>query len=119
MAAGDVIGYFGLTEPDAGSDPASMRTTGRRTRDEGRAARGHIGYGTLSNVRMANDVARRARAVLGANGITLECPVMRDVVNLESSLTYEGTHQIHTLVPGRALTEQAAFGNGTQAQACQ
>jgi glutaryl-CoA dehydrogenase len=47
--------------------------------------------------------------LLGANGITLEYPVMRHMVNLESVLTYEGTHQIHTLVLGRALTGQNAF----------
>jgi glutaryl-CoA dehydrogenase len=80
-----------------------------RLKDEGRATPEHISYGKFNNVRMATDVARRARALLGANGITLEYPVMRHLVNLESVLTYEGTHQIHTLVLGKALTGHAAF----------
>ena len=80
-----------------------------RLKDEGRVAPEHISYGKFNNVRMATDVARRARALLGANGITLEYPVMRHLVNLESVLTYEGTHQIHTLVLGRALTGHNAF----------
>jgi glutaryl-CoA dehydrogenase len=78
-------------------------------KDAGRIAPEHISYGKFHNVRMATDVARRARALLGANGITLEYPVMRHLVNLESVLTYEGTHQIHTLVLGRALTGHSAF----------
>jgi len=81
-----------------------------RLKDEGRAAPELISYGKFHNVRMAADVARRARALLGANGITLEYPVMRHLVNLESVITYEGTHQIHTLVLGRALTGRNAFG---------
>ena len=78
-------------------------------KDQGRVAPEHISYGKFNNVRMATDVARRARALLGANGITLEYPVMRHLVNLESVVTYEGTHQIHTLVLGRALTGHNAF----------
>jgi glutaryl-CoA dehydrogenase len=80
-----------------------------RLKDADRVTPEHISYGKFSNVRMATDVARRARALLGANGITLEYPVMRHLVNLESVLTYEGTHQIHTLVLGKALTGHAAF----------
>jgi glutaryl-CoA dehydrogenase len=80
-----------------------------RLKDEGRVTPEHISYGKFNNVRMATDVARRARALLGANGITLEYPVMRHLVNLESVLTYEGTHQIHTLILGKALTGHAAF----------
>ena len=80
-----------------------------RLKDAGRVTPEHISYGKFNNVRMATDVARRARALLGANGITLEYPVMRHLVNLESVLTYEGTHQIHTLVLGKALTGHAAF----------
>ena len=80
-----------------------------RLKDDGRLVPEHISYGKFNNVRMATDVARRARALLGANGITLEYPVMRHLVNLESVLTYEGTHQIHTLVLGKALTGHAAF----------
>jgi glutaryl-CoA dehydrogenase len=81
-----------------------------RLKDHGRVTYEHISYGKFANVRMASDVARRARTLLGANGITLEYPVMRHLVNLESVLTYEGTHQIHTLVLGKALTGHAAFG---------
>jgi glutaryl-CoA dehydrogenase len=81
-----------------------------RLKDEHRLSPELISYGKFNNVRMAADVARRARALLGANGITLEYPVMRHLVNLESVLTYEGTHQIHALILGRALTGQNAFG---------
>jgi glutaryl-CoA dehydrogenase len=62
-----------------------------------------------NNVGMALDVARRARNLLGANGILLDYPVVRHLMNLESVYTYEGTHQIHTLVLGKALTGEDAF----------
>jgi glutaryl-CoA dehydrogenase len=62
-----------------------------------------------NNVRMALDVARRCRSILGANGILLEYPVIRHMLNLESVYTYEGTHEIHTLVLGKALTGLSAF----------
>ncbi|MGC4091266.1 MAG: acyl-CoA dehydrogenase family protein [Polyangiaceae bacterium] len=62
-----------------------------------------------NNVRMALEVARSARGLLGANGILLEYPVIRHMLNLESVYTYEGTHEIHTLVLGKALTGQSAF----------
>jgi glutaryl-CoA dehydrogenase len=62
-----------------------------------------------NNVRMALEVARNARGLLGANGILLEYPVIRHMLNLESVYTYEGTHEIHTLVLGRALTGENAF----------
>ena len=61
------------------------------------------------NVRGAIEVARSARTVLGGNGITLEYPVIRHANNLESVLTYEGTHEVHTLVVGQALTGENAF----------
>ena len=53
--------------------------------------------------------AARARTILGANGVTLEYPVIRHMNNLESVLTYEGTHEVHTLVVGQALTGENAF----------
>ena len=56
--------------------------------------------GKMGNVRGAIEVARSARTVLGGNGITLEYPVIRHMNNLESVLTYEGTHEVHTLVVG-------------------
>jgi glutaryl-CoA dehydrogenase len=62
-----------------------------------------------NNVAMALDVARRSRAILGANGILLDYPVMRHMLNLESVYTYEGTHEIHTLVLGKALSGESAF----------
>src|SRR5690606_19730749 len=62
-----------------------------------------------NNVGMALECARRCRALLGANGILLEYPVIRHMLNLESVYTYEGTHEIHTLVLGKALTGLNAF----------
>ena len=59
--------------------------------------------------RKAIEICRTARTVLGANGISLEYPVMRHANNLESVLTYEGTVEMHTLVIGQALTGEAAF----------
>ena len=58
---------------------------------------------------MALEIARAARDILGANGITAEYPVMRHMSNLESVNTYEGTHDIHTLVLGEAVTGLAAY----------
>lgn len=62
-----------------------------------------------NNVRMALQVARSARGLLGANGILLDYPVIRHLLNLESVFTYEGTHEIHTLILGKALTGLEAF----------
>lgn len=62
-----------------------------------------------NSVSKALDIARRARALLGANGILLEYPAIRHAMNLESVYTYEGTHEIHTLVLGKALTGESAF----------
>jgi glutaryl-CoA dehydrogenase len=80
-----------------------------RKRDEGTLTAEQINFGKLTNVRMALGVAREARSVLGANGITLEYPVMRHMNNLESVYTYEGTNEIHTLVLGQAITGISAF----------
>jgi len=63
----------------------------------------------LNNVREALQIAREARGILGANGITLEYPVIRHMNNLESVLTYEGTNEIHTLIVGEALTGLRAY----------
>ncbi len=68
-----------------------------------------MSLGKLNNVREALAIAREARSVLGANGITLEYPVIRHMNNLESVLTYEGTSEIHTLVLGEAITGLAAY----------
>ena len=80
-----------------------------RMKDESRIAPQHVSVGKLNNVRAALEIAREARSVLGANGITLEYPVIRHANNLESVLTYEGTSEIHTLVLGKALTGLDAF----------
>ena len=80
-----------------------------RMKDQGRLLPEHVSMGKLANVNAALDVARAARQVLGANGITLEYPVIRHMNNLESVVTYEGTADIHALVVGNALTGINAF----------
>jgi glutaryl-CoA dehydrogenase len=62
-----------------------------------------------NNVAMALDIARRCRAILGANGILVDYPALRHALNLESVYTYEGTHEVHTLVLGKAFTGEDAF----------
>jgi len=78
-------------------------------KDEGRAHPVMVSLAKRANVRTALDIARSARTVLGANGVTLEYPVARHMANLESVLTYEGTEEVHTLVIGKALTGEDAF----------
>ncbi|MEW1865576.1 acyl-CoA dehydrogenase family protein [Streptomyces sp. NPDC088194] len=68
-----------------------------------------VSFGKLNNVREAIEICRTARTILGANGISLEYPVMRHATNLESVLTYEGTVEMHQLVLGKALTGFDAF----------
>ena len=68
-----------------------------------------VSMGKMNNVRTAIDIARQARTILGANGVTLEYPVIRHAANLESVLTYEGTEEIHALTLGQALTGMSAF----------
>ena len=80
-----------------------------RMKDAGTLATPHVSFGKMDNVAMAREVAGTARSVLGANGITLEYPVMRHMNNRESVYTYEGTNEIHTLILGQAITGQAAF----------
>jgi glutaryl-CoA dehydrogenase len=80
-----------------------------RMKDEGRLRSEHVSMGKLGNVNAALEVARTARQVLGANGVTLEYPVIRHMNNLESVVTYEGTADIHALVIGGALTGIQAF----------
>ncbi|HET9242398.1 MAG TPA: acyl-CoA dehydrogenase family protein [Gaiella sp.] len=81
-----------------------------RKKDAGTLRPEHVSLGKMGNVRGALEVCRAARTVLGANGVTLEYPVIRHMNNLESVLTYEGTHEVHTLVVGQALTGENAFG---------
>jgi glutaryl-CoA dehydrogenase len=80
-----------------------------RLKDAGQLTSAQVSFGKMDNVRTALDIAREARSVLGANGITLEYPVIRHMNNLESVYTYEGTNEIHTLVLGQAITGIPAF----------
>ena len=80
-----------------------------RMKDDGRLSPEQVSFGKLDNVRNALEVARSARSVLGANGITLEYPVIRHMTNLETVYTYEGTNEIHTLILGQAITGIPAF----------
>ena len=80
-----------------------------RRKDAGLLRPEQVSVGKLNNVREAIEICRTARTILGANGISLEYPVMRHANNLESVLTYEGTVEMHTLVIGQAMTGIAAF----------
>jgi glutaryl-CoA dehydrogenase len=80
-----------------------------RLKDEGRIRPEQISVGKLNNVREAIKIARQCRTLLGANGITLEYPVIRHANNLESVLTYEGTSEVHQMVIGEALNGVSAF----------
>jgi glutaryl-CoA dehydrogenase len=80
-----------------------------RMKDAGVLLPEHVSMGKLGNVNAALEVARTARQVLGANGVTLEYPVIRHMNNLESVVTYEGTADVHALVIGAALTGIQAF----------
>jgi len=80
-----------------------------RLKDAHRLEPRQISLGKLNNVREALQIARECRTILGANGITLDYPVLRHANNLESVLTYEGTSEVHQLVVGQALTGHSAF----------
>jgi len=80
-----------------------------RLKDAGQLTPAQVSFGKLDNVRQALEVARESRNTLGANGITLEYPVIRHMTNLESVYTYEGTNEIHTLALGQAITGLAAY----------
>ena len=80
-----------------------------RAKDAGRAQPVAVSLAKLNNVREALQIAREARTILGANGVTLEYPVIRHMNNLESVLTYEGTSEMHTLIVGKAITGIEAF----------
>ena len=112
---GKPIGAFQLTQQKL-ADMALAYTKGLllalhlgRSKDLGLLRPEQVSLGKLGNVRDALEVARSARTVLGANGISLEYPVVRHLNNLEAVLTYEGTAEMHTLVLGQALTGHAAF----------
>ena len=80
-----------------------------RLKEAGQVKPEQVSLAKMANVRAAIDIARQARTILGANGITLEYPVIRHANNLESVLTYEGTEEIHALTLGQALTGIPAF----------
>jgi glutaryl-CoA dehydrogenase len=80
-----------------------------RLKDQGKATATQISMAKLNNVREALQIAREARSILGANGISLEYPVMRHMNNLETVLTYEGTSEIHLLAIGEEITGLSAF----------
>lgn len=80
-----------------------------RLKEAGKLRPAQISLAKRNNVKIALDIARVARDILGANGIMYEYPVGRHMMNLESVITYEGTHDIHTLIVGQDITGQAAF----------
>ena len=75
-----------------------------RLKDKGKENFTQISMAKRNNVAMARDIARSAREILGANGITDDYPIMRHIMNLESVYTYEGTHEMHTLIIGKDIT---------------
>ena len=80
-----------------------------RLKDQGRADYAHVSMLKRNNVRMALDIARVARDILGANGVADEYPIFRHMCNLESVFTYEGTHNMHTLIIGERVTGIPAY----------
>lgn len=78
-------------------------------RDEDKATPAQISMAKRNNVAMALNVARETRQILGAMGITGDFPMMRHAMNLESVITYEGTHDVHLLITGHDITGIAAF----------
>jgi glutaryl-CoA dehydrogenase len=89
-----------------------LQLTARRLgelKDAGRIKPHQISFGKFANVRGALEICREARSILGGSGITTEYPVLRHAVNLETVYTYEGTHEVHTLVLGSQLTGLDAF----------
>jgi len=80
-----------------------------RLKDEGKVTPAQVSMAKMSNVVAARDICAEARTILGANGILGEYPVMRHMANLESVYTYEGTHDMHVLVVGEAVTGISAF----------
>ena len=107
---GKPIAGFQLTQKklaDLAVQLQQMQLTARRLgelKDAGRIAPHQISFGKFANVRGALEICREARSILGGSGITTEYPVLRHAVNLETVYTYEGTHEVHTLVLGSQLT---------------
>src|SRR5512146_2533570 len=80
-----------------------------RLKDQGQAKAQQVSMAKMNNVSVAREICSRARTILGANGILGEYPIMRHMANLESVYTYEGTHEMHTLVIGETVTGIPAF----------
>jgi glutaryl-CoA dehydrogenase len=112
---GKPIAAFQLTQRKLAELAVSlqqMQLTARRLsqlKDAGRITPYQISFGKFANVSAALQICREARSILGGSGITTEYPVLRHAVNLETVYTYEGTHEVHTLVLGAQLTGIDAF----------
>ncbi|MFN8522599.1 MAG: acyl-CoA dehydrogenase family protein [Chloroflexota bacterium] len=112
---GRPIGGFQLTQLKL-ADMLTAITQGQlvahqlgKLKDSGRLRPQQVSLAKRANAMMALEVARTARSILGGNGISLEHPIIRHLVNLETVITYEGTHEIHTLVLGQDLTGIPAY----------
>ena len=81
-----------------------------RMKDAGTFTPQQVSFAKRNNVNIATDIAREARRLLGGNGVMAEYASMRHMANLESVYTYEGTHDIHSLILGKAVTGMNAFG---------
>jgi glutaryl-CoA dehydrogenase len=81
-----------------------------KMKDEGKVTPAQVSLCKRNNVKMALEIARSARSIYGANGVTDEYPPVRHMLNLESVFTYEGTHEVHTLILGKEITGIDAFG---------
>jgi glutaryl-CoA dehydrogenase len=112
---GKPIGAFQLTQRKLAEMAVALsqsRLTAIRLgalKDAGRITPTQVSFGKFANVRAALSICREARSILGGSGITTEYPVLRHALNLETVYTYEGTHEVHTLVLGQALTGFDAF----------
>jgi glutaryl-CoA dehydrogenase len=113
---GKPIGAFQLTQGKLAWMASSLYQAqllalhlGRMKESSGSLSPVQVSIGKMSNVRTAIDIAREARTILGASGVTLEYPPIRHANNLEAVLTYEGTEEIHTLAIGQALTGIPAY----------
>jgi glutaryl-CoA dehydrogenase len=112
---GKPIGAFQLTQRKLAEMAVALnlsRLTAIRLgalKDAGRITSTQVSFGKFANVRAALEICREARSILGGSGITTEYPVLRHALNLETVYTYEGTHEVHTLVLGQALTGLDAF----------
>ncbi|MGI8335819.1 acyl-CoA dehydrogenase family protein [Actinomadura scrupuli] len=112
---GKPLGAFQLTQEKLAWMEVALGQAGLvalhigRIKESGKVTPQQVSFGKLANVRAALDVARQARTILGANGITLEYPVIRHMNNLESVLTYEGTQEVHLLTLGQEITGVSAY----------